>query len=63
MKTVITSRIPIIFFVCLASLALTACVDENDGECNVRDYSDVRRVDMPADYASDSDLGSEGRDE
>lgn len=54
-------RKPLVFLICLASSALAACVDEHDGECNVRDYSDVRRIDSYSD--SDSDLGSAGRDE
>lgn len=56
-------RKPLVFLICLASFALAACVDEHDGECNVRDYSDVRRIDSPAYSDSDSDLGSAGRDE
>lgn len=54
---------PLVLLICLASSALAACVDEHDGECNVRDYSDVRRIDAPAYSDSDSDLGSAGRDE
>ncbi len=54
-------RKPLVFLICLASFALAACVDEHDGECNVRDYSDIRRIDMSDD--SDADSGSVGRDE
>lgn len=56
-------RKPLVLLICLASSALAACVDEHDGECNVRDYSDVRRIDVPDYSDSDSDLGSAGRDE
>lgn len=56
-------RKPLVLLICLALSALAACVDEHDGECNVRDYSDVRRIDSPAYSDSDSDLGSAGRDE
>ncbi len=56
-------RKPLVLLICLASSAFAACVDEHDGECNVRDYSDVRRIDAPAYSDSDSDLGSAGRDE
>ena len=52
-------RKPLVFLICLASFALAACVDEHDGECNVRDYSEVRRIDTP----DGSDSGSVGRDE
>ena len=50
-------RKPLVFLICLASFALAACVDEHD----VRDYSEVRRIDTPD--GSDADSGSVGRDE
>lgn len=54
-------RKPLVFLICLASFALAACVDEHDGECNVRDYSEVWRINTPD--GSDADSGSVGRDE
>lgn len=42
-----------------AVAALASCIDEHDGECNLRDYSDLRRIDMAAD--PDLDPRSHGR--
>lgn len=50
----------IVILLAAATIPLTACIDDPDGECNTRDYSDVRRLDLSPDSASAS--GSEGRD-
>ncbi|MCM1532935.1 MAG: hypothetical protein NC114_11805 [Ruminococcus flavefaciens] len=51
----------IVILLAAATIPLTACVDDPDGECNTRDYSEVRRLDLSPDATSAS--GSEGRDE
>jgi len=57
----IVKRKHLISLICLVSFALTACVDEHDGECNPRDYQDMQRSDLSD--TDDAGSGSAGRDE